>query len=186
MAVDSHDFIYLPVNDGRSISKYDTSGNLITNFGSFSGVSGLCFDSQGRMYISEGWINSLGPSHKVHIYDANLNEINSFRVPVPNDFHAIPPVNGYWESVIRPNSLAVNNKGEIFLADNRNDKINVFDFNGNLLKTYGGSNSVIQFQFIWGISIASDQSLRVLDNSNALDYPETSRLRTIDDVTSQI
>jgi DNA-binding beta-propeller fold protein YncE len=86
--------------------------------GMFRQVTDMAWDGAGNTYISDGYINS-----RVAKIDKNGNWIKSFGGPgdKPGQFRV-------------PHSIAVDAKGNIYVADRGNRRIQVFDGDGKFLR----------------------------------------------------
>src|SRR6266700_1556585 len=88
--------------------------------GQFRQVTDVTWDPAGNTYISDGYINS-----RVAKVDKNGNWLKSFGEPgaQPGQLNT-------------PHSIAADAKGNIYVADRGNRRIQVFDSDLNLVKTY--------------------------------------------------
>jgi streptogramin lyase len=86
--------------------------------GMFRQVTDVGWDAQGNTYISDGYINS-----RVAKVDKNGNWLMSWGEPGtgPGQFNT-------------PHSIAVDARGEVYVADRGNRRIQVFDGNGKFLR----------------------------------------------------
>jgi len=86
--------------------------------GRFRQVTDVTWDPQGNIYISDGYINS-----RVAKADRNGNWVKSWGTPgaKPGEFNT-------------PHSIAADAKGNIYVADRGNRRIQVFDGEGNFLR----------------------------------------------------
>jgi hypothetical protein len=87
--------------------------------GRFRQVTDVTWDPQGNIYISDGYINS-----RVAKYDRNGNWVRSWgeRGSEPGQFNT-------------PHSIAADAQGNIYVADRFNRRIQVFDTEGNFLRS---------------------------------------------------
>ncbi|MGQ9586272.1 MAG: flippase activity-associated protein Agl23 [Anaerolineae bacterium] len=66
-----------------------------------------------------------------------------------------------------PRNLALDTKGNIYVLDTGNHRVQVFGPNGNFLHTWGGEGAAPgQFKEPWGIAVAADGTLFVADTWN--------------------
>lgn len=86
--------------------------------GQFRQPTDVTWDPQGNIYISDGYINS-----RIAKYDANGDWVKSFG----------EPGNGPGQ-LNTPHSIAADAKGQIYVADRGNRRIQVFDGDGKLLR----------------------------------------------------
>ena len=88
--------------------------------GYFRQVTDVAWDAAGNTYISDGYINS-----RVAKVDKDGNWIKSWgnRGKGPGQFHT-------------PHSIALDNKGQVYVADRSNRRIQVFDGEGKFLRQF--------------------------------------------------
>jgi sugar lactone lactonase YvrE len=86
--------------------------------GLFRQVTDVAWDAEGNTYVSDGYINS-----RVAKYDKYGNWVKSWGTPGdgPGQFNT-------------PHSIAVDARGEVYVADRGNRRIQVFDGDGNFLR----------------------------------------------------
>src|SRR5216684_6006114 len=86
--------------------------------GLFRQPTDVAWDSEGNIYITDGYVNS-----RVAKYDKNGDWVKSWgdRGTGPGQFNL-------------PHSIAADAKGNIYVADRENSRIQVFDHDGNFLK----------------------------------------------------
>jgi len=88
--------------------------------GQFRQPTDVTWDPQGNIFISDGYINS-----RVAKFDKNGDWVKSFGVPgrtAPGELNT-------------PHSIAADAKGNIYVADRGNRRIQVFDSNGTFQRT---------------------------------------------------
>jgi len=90
--------------------------------GQFRQPTDVTWDTQGNIFISDGYINS-----RVAKFDKNGRWVKSFGVPVPQEDRANPKPG----QLNTPHSIAADAKGNIYVADRGNRRIQVFDPDGN-------------------------------------------------------
>ncbi len=90
--------------------------------GQFRQPTDVTWDTQGNIFISDGYINS-----RVAKFDKNGRWVKSFGVPVPPEDRANPKPG----QLNTPHSIAADAKGNIYVADRGNRRIQVFDPDGN-------------------------------------------------------
>jgi DNA-binding beta-propeller fold protein YncE len=90
--------------------------------GQFRQPTDVTWDTQGNIFISDGYINS-----RVAKFDKNGRWVKSFGVPVPPEDRRDPKPG----QLNTPHSIAADAKGNIYVADRGNRRIQVFDPDGN-------------------------------------------------------
>jgi NHL repeat len=88
--------------------------------GMFRQVTDVAWDAEGDTFVSDGYINS-----RVAKYDKNGNWVKSWGSPGdgPGQFNT-------------PHSIAVDERGEVYVADRGNRRIQVFDGAGKFLRQF--------------------------------------------------
>lgn len=141
--VDAQDNIWVTDKGSDMVIKFDPQGRVVMVFGRkqeaadehtgplphpkpplppvdglFRQVTDVAWDAQGNAYISDGYINS-----RVAKVDKDGNWLMSWGTPGdgPGQFNT-------------PHSIAVDARGEVYVADRGNRRIQVFDGNGKFLR----------------------------------------------------
>ncbi|MEM2856256.1 MAG: SdrD B-like domain-containing protein [Candidatus Nitrosocaldaceae archaeon] len=176
--VDDYDNIYVADTYNHRIQVFDTNGNFIRNFGSlgsdpgeFGNPSGLYVDNDIYVYdlsndrvsihdINGNYIrefNFTDPyiepyfvyvnNDKAYISDGHRHKViivNATNGAFIDEFGGLGSLNGEFRG---PRGIALSNS-EIYVADNYNARIQVFDTNGNFIRNFGsygsGSNNFNQ------------------------------------------
>ena len=164
MHVDADDNLYLPVKDGHVVLKYDTQGNELMRLGTwnepsdtgiphghgpgqpgwkgepypgptqmypgaheagpFNMPTDISQATNGDLYISDGYSN-----FRIHVFtsDGQLKfSWGTFGKSGPGEFHT-------------PHGIWVDNKrGHVYVADRENDRIQIFDMEGNYINHWTG------------------------------------------------
>ncbi len=165
VAVDSMGYI-LVGNDGRdNIEVFDsTNGNLVALFGEglLQMPNAITIGPQGNIYVTDSRINS------VLVFDTDYNYLRSIGTPGVGDGELNFPVD--------TEIIARNDGGttvyDVFVADQSNHRIQIFDTEGNFLETitspadscgYFGACDKPEFIRLQGLSSDSLGRLHVLD-----------------------
>ena len=117
----------------------------------------------GSIFVGEGHSNAEGSPNRVHKFDADGNHLFSFGEwgMGPGEFR-------------QPHALAMDSKGRLFVADRGNDRIQIFDQEGNLLDIW------YQFSRNSGIFIDEHDVLYAADSESGSVNPDHGdRLRGI-------
>ena len=146
MFIDGDDNLYMPVKNSHVVLKYNPDGNLLMTLGEWdkpsdSGWSGnvndpavraagpfnrpsdVALDSNGDLYISDGYGNS-----RVHKFSADGKLQFSWGEPGktgPGEFHV-------------PHGVWVHTDGRVFVADRENNRIQIFSPEGEYLDQWTG------------------------------------------------
>ncbi len=93
--------------------------------GQFRQPTDVTWDTQGNIFISDGYINS-----RVAKFDKNGDWVKQWGVPTPAEDRANPKP-GEFNT---PHSIASDAQGNIYVADRGNRRIQVFDPDGNSIR----------------------------------------------------
>src|SRR3984957_16813794 len=143
--VDPQDNIWVADKGSDMVIKFDPEGRVVMVFGRkqeasdegteplkhpkpplapvdgmFRQVTDMAWDQAGNTYISDGYINS-----RIAKVDKNGNWLKSWGEP--GDQHGQFSV---------PHSIAVDGKGNVYVADRGNRRIQIFDGDGNFLRQF--------------------------------------------------
>ena len=109
----------------------------------------------GSIFVGEGHSSAEGTPNRVHKFDADGNHLFSF---------------GEWGmgpgQFRQPHSLAMDSKGRLFVADRGNDRIQIFDQEGNFLEEWH------QFSRNSGIYIDANDVLYAADSESGSVNPD--------------
>ena len=122
--------------------------------GLFRQPTDVAWDSQGNIYITDGYINS-----RVAKFDKDGDWVKSWgaKGTGPGQFNL-------------PHAIAIDSRGRLFVADRDNNRIQIFDQDGKFLDQWK------QFGRPSGLHIAADDTLYVSDNqSNNERHPGWTR-----------
>ena len=144
MFIDDDENLYLPVKNSHVVLKYDPSGNLLMTMGEwdqpsdtgwsgnysdpavraagpFNRPSDIAISPDGLLYISDGYGNA-----RVHRFTPDGELIDSWGAPgktAPGEFHV-------------PHGVWVHTDGRVFVADRENNRMQIFDSEGNFLEQW--------------------------------------------------
>ena len=134
IAVDPSGNIYVSDTGNNRVQKFDSSGNYLSQFGSFGyggnglfwmsspGVGGIDFDSSGNIYV----INGQPPPALIAKYDSDGNFISQFNV-IADDLQ---------DGMLA--GIAVAPSGNIYVSQRTLGRIKVYDSSGNYLFKFDG------------------------------------------------
>ena len=118
--------------------------------GEFIWASGIVTDSQGRIYVSDEWLNL------VTVYDAEGNFLNRWSV--------LPQDDGQPHGVA---NIAIDGEDNIYVTDGRSHEVRKFTSNGQLITSWGGFGAEKgQFNAPWGITVDQAGNVYVADHRN--------------------
>ncbi len=155
-------------NDGKLLQTWGRKGVAGTDDKTFNRPTDIAWDSQDNVYISDGYGNS-----RVVKLDKTGKYVMAWGTPGdgPGQFRI-------------PHSVAIDSKDQVYVSDRENNRIQIFDVNGKLLKiwTHLGCTQ--------GIFITPRDEMWVIthrNNSENITYDTLAgRLMKIDLVTGRI
>lgn len=151
VTLDKDENIYVVLHPQHQIKKYDKNGSFIKSWGSygsdpgkFSHPCGISLDHSGNY---------------LYVADRNNHRIQKFDLDGNFQYLSSPTLRLNY-----PFSLAVNEKGEIFVTDTENRRIIKFNQNFTILDYWGiEGNEAGAFRYPRGIAIDHDGNVLVLD-----------------------
>lgn len=157
IGIDSQGNVYAADFNRVRINKFDSTGKFLMQWATEQpvGPAGLAVDAQGNIYV----VNHRKHDHQIQKFDSNgklLAEWGS---------------NGSGDGQIGaggssgPEDLAVDQQGNVYVADRVNNRIEKFDSNGNFLATIGTPDSQGQGQISGPSDVTVDRqgNIYVLD-----------------------
>jgi DNA-binding beta-propeller fold protein YncE len=146
--------------DGSLLHQWGTFGDLAVGSappGTFYEPWGIAVGPDGSVYVTDTW------NHRVQKFTGDGEPITSwgqYGQPFPEDPAS---KNSFWG----PRGIAVNSRGQVFVADTGNKRIAVFDEDGNYLTEFGmGGLDPGQFDEPVGVAVAGDGTVYVTDTWN--------------------
>jgi len=156
VAVDDDDRLF--VSDGalNHISLFDANHKFVQNFGQgdFKRPGCMTIDKENRfLYV----VDTEGA--KIVVYDADsLKKLRTIGHP--------PKVEGEWDEgdFIYPNSVAVDKDGNVYVTDMGNNRVQIFDAEGNFIRMWGKEgDGPGTFMRPKGIAVDEDGHVWVVD-----------------------
>ena len=171
IAVNSVGNIY--VTDDRGIFQthiFDSSGTSLSTFGSgnsFGATSDMIFDHADNLYTTEFF-------GAVRIFDSSGTLLSTLGSSCsmssgsgcvdPDDEGPLELGDGQFFS---PRGITLDSAGNIYVADNGNDRIQILDSDGNFLSKFGTTGTGDgQFDDPYDVALDSVGNIYVLDNGN--------------------
>ncbi len=150
IVIDSHDYVYVSDSNNNRVQKFDGNGNFITNWGSsgsdpnqFNGPEGIAVDSKGNVYVADNGNN------RVQKFDNNGTR--SFNLFGNQGGGKTDSKNIGFE---QPTGIAVDFKGDVYIADNGNNRVQKFDSDGHYITQWGSNLTKLgQFDNPQGIAL---------------------------------
>lgn len=149
LVADSHYHrIIIYDRDGRELARFGQGG---TGPGQFDLVAKAVVDPQGMVYVSE-----YGLTSRISRFSPDFKFLGSFGGPDSGP-----------ASLSRPQSMAFDNDGTLWVADACNHRICRFSRDGKLLFTFGGPGyEPGRLQYPYGLAVCDDGTLLVVEFGN--------------------
>jgi hypothetical protein len=157
IAVDDLGNIYATNRDRHQVTKFDSSGNYITKWGSygngnyqFNNPVGIAVDSDGYVYVC----------------DQNNHRISKFSSE--GTFEKTWGSQGGYDGLFQhPYGIAVDSSNNIYVTDNNNSRIQVFSPDGTFIRKWGQwGYEDHQIRGPSGIALDSEGNVYVVDDRN--------------------
>ncbi len=166
LSIDNEDNVWVTDVAGHTVQKFSHDGDLLMTLGNpgqsgsdakhFNMPADIDFDSEGAIYIADGYINT-----RVMKFSAKGEYLNQWGEPGSED-----------GQLSLPHGISVDNNGRVFVADRANSRMQVFTTDGVLLK-------VINKEVVgrpYGIANDSEGSVWIIDGG---DQPDETRANII-------
>src|SRR4029079_17255226 len=121
--------------------KFDSNGNFITKFGhngtangQFDSPNGIALDSSGNVYVADT------DNDRIEIFSPSNSSINTKGIYNATNYSFLNKWGTQGKENVQFNKtygIAVDNAGNIYVADTYNDRIQKFDSNGNFITKFG-------------------------------------------------
>ncbi len=162
--------IYVADSRNHRILHIGSDGGLLQEWGSFADQQtgnasigtfnepwGVAVGPDGSVYVTDTW------NHRVQKFSADGKPIKmwgQYGQPVPD----VPESKSFFWG---PRGIAVDSKGNVYIADTGNKRIAVFDSDGNYITDFGtGGLDPGQFDEPVGVAVGSDGTVYVTDTWN--------------------
>jgi DNA-binding beta-propeller fold protein YncE len=158
LAMDDNDRLFISDSHLKTIFVFDAAHRLVGSFGadSLERPSGIALDAKNRL---------------LYVTDVVKNQVAVFDADTFKFQRAIggPPAKQGDEdpgTFARPTNVAVDGKGDIYVADTINNRIQIFDAEGNFLSMFGrGGDGPGYFGRPKGLAVDRDGHIWVADTS---------------------
>lgn len=170
IAVDDAGNVY--VSDlTNSIQKFDPSGNFVMKIGNdkLNGASDVAVDKSGDVYVVDSGNSQIAEYSSAGTLITKWGsycEMSSARgCTDPDGSGSLVIGDGQFND---PTRIAIDGSGKIYVTDQDNDRIQIFDSSGHFLYKFGSSGSDSgQFANPVGIAVDESGNIYVADQNNA-------------------
>jgi len=161
IALDLEGNVYVTDRYNHRIQKFDNNGNFLIKWGSFGTGDGMFWDpsaiavdNMGNVYVKDSMLP------RIQKFDSNGKFLDKWYTP-GSDNH------GIYSVFPVPLGITVDNTGNVFFADFRNNSIQKIDSNGTFLIKWGspGTNNG-EFDDIFDIAADKYGNIYVADEGN--------------------
>ncbi len=163
VAVDGGGNVYVVDSGNARVQKFDAKGALVaavggkgTKLGRFNQPSDVAVDAKGNVYVTDTW------NHRIQKFGPDLNPLAAWGKPTRDLINPGP------EAMWGPRGIAVDAKGNVFVADTGTHRVRKFSANGKPLSSFGRrGDGKGEFEEPVGVAIGPDGSIFVADAGNA-------------------
>jgi DNA-binding beta-propeller fold protein YncE len=159
LSIDRQGRVLVPDTHYYRVLIYSPEGQLLQTIGGVNGpgpgqfgfVTDVVEDSQGNLYVSE-----YGEWDRIQKFSAAGKFLLQWggHGSGPGEF-------------VRPQSMAIDNDDQIWVADSCNHRIQIFDTSGKLLKQFGQQGAALgELCYPYGLAFDADQNLFVCEYGN--------------------
>lgn len=158
LAIDDNDRLFVSDSRLRTIFVFDPAHRLVASFGadSLERPSGIALDTKNRLlYVADVVKN------QVSVFDADTYKFQRTIGGPPEK-----PGDEDPGTFARPTNVAVDSKGNIYVSDTINNRIQIFDAEGNFLSMFGrGGDGPGYFGRPKGLAVDRDGHIWIADTS---------------------
>jgi RHS repeat-associated protein len=165
IAVSGGGDVYVADAGNNRVQEFNASGEFVRKFGSegsgegkFRTLTGVAVDSEGHVWTVEAGISGFGAE-----YAPRVQEFTAEGVFI-RQFGVEGKENGQFK---KPEGIAVDGKGDVWVADSGNNRIEEFKPTGEFLRVFGSEGSGDgQFKTPTGLAFDAEGDLWVTDSGN--------------------
>ena len=156
--------VYVADTGNNRVQVFDREGEYIHSFGKkgsktgqFKSPEGIAVNSKGNVYVADSG------NHRIQIFNSDGMFFHSFGSKSKKVKDETPQK----RSFLNPTSLAIDSKDNLYVVDQENNRIQVFDESGNFVNAFGTlGKSYSQFDRPVDIAIGSNDVIYVAEAGN--------------------
>lgn len=156
LAIDDADHLFVSDNGLHTVQEFDANHKFVGSFGSevLRGPCGVAVDPENRLlYVVDTDLD------QVIAFDADSREVVR-RIGVTGKNHTLTDPGNFS----KPTNAAVDQDGDVYVTDTLNDRVEVFDADGNFIRAWGkNGDGPGDFARPKGIAIDADGHVWVAD-----------------------
>jgi DNA-binding beta-propeller fold protein YncE len=156
LAMDDNDTLLCSDGGAHHVLVFDSKNKLLTSFGDgeMKDPNGIAIDTENRfVYVVDTGLD------QVLVYDADSYKLLR-RIGTTGKNHTLTDPGDFS----KPTNVAVDADGNLYVSDTLNDRIEVFDADGNFIRTWGkNGDGPGDFARPKGIGVDSDGHIWVVD-----------------------
>jgi len=133
IAIDREDIVYVSDYRNSRIQKFDVRGAFLGSFATLPFPGAFTIDSDGSLVVSHGNFFGADNDDKIAVYDPTGTLVRQFGRP-PTVPCGSPDPDGELD---KPGGIAIGLDGRLYVADQQNHRVQIFDREGNFLAKWG-------------------------------------------------
>ena len=144
LEVDHGGNIFVLDSDSGTISKFNPEGRLLGSFGSlgtdfkeFVDPTGISLDLEGNIYVADTGNARIQMFDKQGKFVGAFGSMGLLSVGVAEAGYQKPEENKRHELFESPEAITVGLSGNLYVVDRRAGSVNIFDSDGNYIKSFG-------------------------------------------------
>ncbi len=165
--VDREGNLFVLDSDSGMISKFNPEGRLLGSFGSlgtdfkeFIDPTGIALDSEGNIYVADTGNARVQKFDRQGKFVGAFGSMGLLSVGMAEAGYQKPEENKRHELFESPEAIVVGLSGNLYVVDRRTGGVNIFDSDGNYIKSFGSMVSPT------GIARDSQGNIYVVEQGN--------------------
>ncbi len=167
LKVDREGNLYVLDGDSGIISKFNSEGRLLGSFGSlgtdfkeFVDPTGIALDLHGNLYIADTGNARVQKFDKDGMFIGAFGSMGLLSLGMAEAGYQKPEENKRHDLFESPEAIIVGLSGNLYVVDRRAGNVNIFDGNGNYIRSFG---SLVSPR---GIAMDSQGNIYVVEQGN--------------------